>query len=556
VVKRSRFRNHEIAPEEIFLDAENRADFDQDRFEGRLERPLSRSSFVLTASGLGLLLLVLLGGAWNLQVRQGTALAAQSAKNSLESTTLFAQRGTIVDDTGAVLAENQESMDGSVRRVYTIPALGQILGYVSYPKKDSSGNYYDTEEKGVTGLEAAFNTSLAGANGQLLAETDALGRVQSQGTIVPAKSGQTLHLSVDADLESRFAKAIGDIADAKGFVGGAGVIMDVKTGEIKAIVSYPSYDPNVMSNGAPAATIAGYSTSARRPFLDRVISGLYAPGSIVKPLEAAGALTDGIITPDTTIYDGGSISVPNKYDPTHPSIFIGWKPQGLGLLDVEHAIAWSSDIFFYSVGGGFGPIKGLGINRLDYWYQQFGLGAPTGIDLSGEASGLLPSPAWKESALGEPWYLGDTYHTAIGQYSMQVTPIQMVRATAAVANGGALLTPTLLAGQKPVSVQVAASAAALATARAGMRIGVTSALSEAINLPYVSVAAKTGTAQVGAQNQYDNAWVEGFWPYDNPQYAFVVVLERGPVGVGEEGVNVMQEFFQLLDGENSAYLPR
>jgi penicillin-binding protein 2 len=271
-------------------------------------------------------------------------------------------------------------------------------------------------------------------------------------------------------------------------------------------------------------------------------------------LEAAGALTDGIITPSTTIYDGGSISVPNKYDPAHPSIFIGWKPQGLGLLNVEDAIAWSSDIFFYSVSGGFGAIQGLGIDRLDYWYQEWGLGKPTGIDLPGEATGLIPSPAWKQATEDAPWYLGDTYHTGIGQYSMQVTPIQMLRATAAVANGGELLTPTLLAGQKPLATQVPVTADSLATVRAGMREGVTTALSKPLDLPYVSAAAKTGTAQVGASNQYDNAWVEGFWPYANPHYAFVVVLERGPIGVGEEGVNVMQEFFSSLNDEQSPYL--
>lgn len=553
-MRRTRRRIHEIAPDEIFLDAELVGDFDHDRFEGRLEQPLARSSFTTIGAGLGILFLILVFGAWNLQVRQGTAYAAESAHNSLDATTIFAERGTIVDDTGATLAENQQDASGVVRRVYPIPAMGQILGYVSYPKKDSSGNYYDTVEKGVAGLEAQFNSTLAGRNGQLLAETDALGKVQSQGTINPAVDGSTLHLSVDASLEKALAKAIGDISDQQHFVGGAGVIMDVRTGEIKAIVSYPSYDPNVMSNGAPAATIAGYNTSSQRPFLDRAVSGLYAPGSIVKPLISAGALTDGIITPDTTIYDGGSISVPNKYDPAHPSIFIGWKPQGLGLLDVEHAIAWSSDIFFYSVGGGFGSQKGLGIDRLDYWYEQFGLGKATGVDLPGEASGLLPTPAWKQATFDEPWYLGDTYHTAIGQYSMQVTPMQMVRATAAIANGGQLLTPTLLAGQKPVATQVAATAASLATARAGMRIGVTEALSKPLDVPYVSVAAKTGTAQVGAQNQYDNAWVEGFWPYENPQYAFVVVLERGPSGVGEEGVNAMQDFFETLHAEDSPFL--
>ncbi len=198
--------------------------------------------------------------------------------------------------------------------------------------------------------------------------------------------------------------------------------------------------------------------------------------------------------------------------------------------------------------------KGLGIDRLDYWYQQFGLGSPTGIDLSGEASGLIPTPAWKKAVFNEPWYTGDTYFTAIGQYSVQVTPIQMARATAAVANGGKLFTPTLLADETSSYTNVPVSSSALAMVRAGMRQGVTSALANAINLPYVSVAAKTGTAQTGVHNQYDNSWAEGFFPYDNPQYAFAVVLERGPPGSGEQAVNAMQELFNSLHAQNSPYV--
>jgi penicillin-binding protein 2 len=154
----------------------------------------------------------------------------------------------------------------------------------------------------------------------------------------------------------------------------------------------------------------------------------------------------------------------------------------------------------------------------------------------------------------EPWYLGDTYFTAIGQYSVQVTPIQMARAIAAVANGGKLYTPTLLADKPSSFVTVPVNSASLTTVRAGMRQGVTSALAGAINLPYVSVAAKTGTAQTGVHNQYDNSWVVGFFPYEHPKYAFTVVLERGPQGTGEQAVNVMQEFFNSLYLQNSTYV--
>lgn len=551
-MKWRRHRDQEIAPDEIFLDASNKLDFDRARFEGRLEKPLSQGVFVSLTSALVILFLIIIVRAWNLEISNGATFASVSAHNSLESTTLFAPRGVITDIFGVVLAENVEKPDGSMGRNYPFPSLGQIIGYVSHPKKDSSGVYYDTNQTGLVGLEAEYDSLLAGKNGKLLTETDALGRVRSAGTIIPVEAGQTLRLSIDANLENLFARVIADTVNIQHFIAGAGVIMDVNTGAVRAIVSYPSYDPNIMSNGSPSETIAAYNTNPGHPFLDHAVQGVYTPGSIVKPLIASGALTDGIITPNTVIDDPGFISLPDPYHPGKTFRYTGWK--ALGAVDVRRAIAWSSDVFFYTVGGGFGNQKGLGIDRLVYWYQQFGIGSPTGIDLSGESNGLIPTPEWKEATFDEPWYLGDTYFTAIGQYSVQVTPIQMARAIASVANGGKLFTPTLLADATPSYTTVPVNGSALAVVREGMRQSVTGALAKEIDFPYVSVAAKTGTAQTGEYNQYDNSWVVGFFPYDHPQYAFAVVLERGPSGTGEQAVNVMRDLFSSLHAENSRYV--
>jgi penicillin-binding protein 2 len=549
--RKRRRLDSEIAPDEIFLDASNAPDFNRERFEGRLEKPLPASSFFLLTIGLVILFLILVVRSWNIEITNGVDYAAESAHNSLEVATIFAPRGIITDVNGVVLAENVQKSDGSVERHYTMPSLSQIIGYVSYPKKDSNGVYYDTSETGVSSLEAEYDALLTGKNGQMLTETDAVGKIRSEGTVAPAEEGKTLSLSIDANLQNLFASAIGDTASSKGFIAGAGVIMDVQTGAVRSLVSYPTYDSNVMASGGPGSAIEAYNTNPGHPFLDHAVQGVYAPGSIVKTLVASGALTDGIITPNTTIEDPGFLSLPDPYHPGKAFIYKGWKV--LGTVDVRKAIAWSSDVFFYEVGGGFQSQKGLGIDRLDYWYRQFGLGSTTAIDLPGEASGLIPTPAWKESVFKEPWYLGDTYFTAIGQYSVQVTPVQMVRAIAAVANGGKLFTPTLIKGQTPSYTNVPVDPSALEVVREGMRQGVTSALSQAINLPYVSVAAKTGTAQTGTHNQYDNSWVVGFFPYDHPQYAFAVVLERGPQGMGEEAVNVMQQLFDSLHAENSLY---
>lgn len=547
-----RRRDPEIAPDEIFLDASNASAFDRARFEGRLETPLPRATFALLSGTLALFFFILVVRTGDLQLVNGKAFAEQSAHNSLEARILFAPRGVITDSSGAALAENIQLPDGTIGRRYPVPSLGQIIGYVSYPKKDAQGVYYDTEETGLAGLEKIYNDLLSGKNGQLLTETDALGRVRSEGIIVPAQEGRTIVLSLDANLERLFARAIVETANRTGFIAGAGVIMDVNTGEVRAIVSHPSYDPNVMVDGGPASVIATYATNPGRSFLDHAVQGVYAPGSIVKPFVASGALTDGTITPSTTINDPGFLSLPDPYHPGKSFIYKGWK--ALGPMDVRSAIAWSSDIFFYSVGGGFGAQKGLGIDRLGYWYQQFGLGMKTGIDLPNEAKGLIPTPAWKRATFDEPWYLGDTYFTAIGQYSVQVTPIQMVRAIAAVANGGKLFTPTLRAVKVPTYHTVPVDAAALAVVREGMRETVTSALAQALNLPYLRVAAKTGTAQTGVRNQYDNSWVVGFFPYDIPRYAFAVVLERGPTGTGSQAVNVMRQLLDSLYAQNSHYV--
>ncbi len=565
--KIARRRDPEIAPDEIFLDSSNVPAFDRARFEGRLEKPLSHRMFFYLATVLALLFFVLTARAWSLQVTDGESFASLSDNNSLSVTTLFSSRGVITDFQGVILAENVEQPDdspddgqGVTRRNYPVPSLGQVIGYVSYPKKDAKGIYYDTTEKGVAGIEAAYDSLLAGKNGVILTEKDAFGKVRSGGTVVAAESGKALRLSIDARIQELFARAIAQTVQSKGFIAGSGIIMLVDTGAVRAMVSYPSYDPNVIANDSSPEIIAAYAADPGRPFLNHAVSGVYAPGSIVKPFVAAGALTDGIITPTTIINDPGFISLPDPYNPGKKFIFRSWKE--LGAMDVRGALAWSSSVFFYEISGGFGSQKGLGIDRLEYWYRQFGLGSPTGIDLHGEADGLIPTPAWKKATYDEPWYLGDTYFTAIGQYSMQVTPIQMVRAVAALASGGKLFTPSLVEGFTPTLsadttpsyTTVSASAEALAVAREGMRQAVTSAIAGALNLPYVSVAAKTGTAETGTHNQYVNSWVEGFFPYENPRYAFVVVLERGPVGTGGQATQAMREFFSSLYAENSPYL--
>ncbi len=521
------YRGHELAPDEIFLDSSNLSGFDQDQLEGKLEKPISRSTFTGIGIALVLIFTTLVAQAANLQMLQGSKFAEQSERNRLRPEVLFAERGAIVDRNGTALVFNEAGEDGFVRRRYEAPGFAHLLGYVSYPKRDSSGNFYDTEIKGLSGVEDAMNAELSGKNGTLLVEEDALGKIQSSGTVSPAEKGKTVTLSIDARAQRAFARSIQELADRIPFMGGSAILMDVNTGEVHALVSYPEYDPNVLSSGGPSATIAAYQTDSRQVYLDRAVSGLYTPGSIVKPMEAAGALTDGNVTPEQGIVSTGSISIPNPYDPSRPSIFKDWKAHGW--VDARRAIAVSSDVYFYAIGGGFGDIKGLGIERLKYWYDTFGFTSPTGIELAGEGTGFVPTPAWKEEKYGEPWRLGDTYNTAIGQYAMQVTPLAAARAVAAVANGGKLVRPTLVKDAPLQGKSIPVDQAALQVAREGMRMGTTEGTSIGLNaLSFVKVAGKTGTAQLGVNNEFYNSWAVGYFPYDNPKYVYVVVMERGP----------------------------
>ncbi len=547
MIGRGRRKNidRELAPDEIFLDSSNLPDFDSGRLEGRLERPVSRTAFIGLSAGVGLLFLVLIVQAVNLELVKGTAYAAQSEKNRLRPEVIFAERGAITDRYGTPLAWNEAGEDGYPERKYMTPGFGHVLGYVSYPEKDKAGNYYETEIEGMAGIERAFDETLAGKNGTLLVEEDARGKVESQGSIVAAKNGDTLALAIDARAQEAFAAAIKELADKIPFKGGAGVLMDVNTGEVRALVSYPEYDPNVLSSGKDRNAIVAYNKDAREPYLDRPVSGLYTPGSIVKPMIAAGVYNDGIISPDKIIVSTGSISLPNPYDPSHPSIFKDWK--ALGAMNMRSAVAYSSDVYFYTVTGGFAGQKGLGIDRLDYWYKAFGFTAKTGIEIQNENTGFIPTPAWKEKTYGEPWRIGDTYHTGIGQYAMQITPLEAVRAVAAVANGGKLVKPTLIKDAPVQGESIAVNPEGLQIVREGMRMGVTEGTSVGLHaLSYVNAAGKTGTAQLGVHNEYYNSWAVGFFPYENPKYAYAVVMERGPAGNATGGIYVMSQVFSKL----------
>ncbi len=544
----------EIAPDEVFLDSKNLPNFDVNQFEGRIEKPISVFSVVLFTSACVFLFLIILTKAWSLQVSNGETYFQKSENNRLQHDTIFAERGSILDRFGNKLVWNStEKKDGLFAyRSYTeLPGFSHIVGYVKYPQKDKNGNFFQTDIEGVQGIEKIFNKTLAGDNGLKITEMNALGKVESESVIRPAKNGENLELSLDSRLQSKMYETINDLSNRIGFLGGAGGIMDIQTGEVLAMVSVPEYDSGVMSLATNRTKIQEFNKNPRLPFLDRFVTGLYTPGSIVKPFVGLAALTEDIIDSGTNIISRGSISVPNPYDPTKKTVFNDWKAHGA--VDMRRAIAVSSDVYFYVIGGGFEGQQGLGIERLAKYMDIFGFGVKNNDEFFGGPAGVVPTPEWKLKAFdGDPWRIGDTYFTSIGQYGFQVTPLQALRATASLANGHGLLDPTIF--KQPTSTdaflhpfKTPFSEKNLDVARGGMRDAVTEGNASGLNVPYVKVAAKTGTAEIGVGKKYVNSWVVGFFPADHPRYAFTVMMERGPHDNTIGGVFVMRTMLDWMN---------
>ena len=577
---RKRANGREIALDEIFLDSSNLPHLDGAQFEGRVERPIS----TVALAGIGVVFtiaaLVFMGRAYDLQVLNGSAYADISRENRLSRSVVFAPRGVIYDKHGTPLAWNEapealvatSTASTTVASTYSFPVrqyrnigLSHVLGFVSYPRQDASGEWWREEYEGVSGAEHIFDSTLHGENGSLLIETDARGAVQREHIVVPPVEGRDITLTIDASVQEKLHMILSTHAEQYGFRGGSGIIMDVKNGDLLALTSFPGYDNTAFAAG-DSTVISAANENPRSPLLNRAASGLYAPGSIVKPIFASAALAEGIIDPEKQILSTGQLVVPNPYNPDQPSIFRDWKAHGW--VDMRKAIAVSSDQYFYAIGGGVPDQAGLGIERIDDYARAFGLGRLTGIPFATEAEGVIPTPEWKEKVFdGDPWRLGDTYITAIGQFGFQITPLQAIRFVAAIANGGTLIEPRLTVSSlfldswgddSPYGESVGVSDEHLQIVREGMREAVHSDAADrtarALDLGGIEIAGKTGTAEVGERNQFMNSWVVGFWPASDPHYAFAVVLERAPAGTLSGASPAMQPFFNWLIAEKPEYI--
>jgi penicillin-binding protein 2 len=523
---------NEVAPDEIFLDAKNIPKFNTQQFEGRIEKPIPKNTITLIG---GFFVIVLALYAWKagaLSLIHGEEFLKESRDNSLAHEPIFAERGIIYDRTGERLAWNAPARTDEPfsRREYKTPGFSHLLGYVSYPAKDNQGFYWQSEFLGKAAVEKLANDELSGTNGTRLIERDVHGEVYNTNLIAPPIPGKNIKLTIDARVQSEFFSRLKSVAEAGGYSGGAAAVMDISNGELIALTSYPEYDSSILSEGNDTDAIKRYFTDSRSVFINRAISGLYAPGSIVKPFMATAALSEGVVTPETKILSNSQIVIPNPFTPSQPSIFRDYHPNN-GWLDVRNALRVSSNIYFFNVIGGYQNQKGIGMTKAAEYLHKFGIAEKTGIDLDGEKVGNIPTPEWKAKVFPkEPWRIGDSYNSAIGQYSFQVTPIEMLRAVAAIANNGTLVTPHIREESSAPTTPLPIPNTYLPVIREGMRLVATSGTAATMgNLPF-EVAVKTGTAEVQVAGKYNrvNSWMIGFFPYEAPKYAFVVMLERGP----------------------------
>ncbi|MDX1606921.1 MAG: penicillin-binding protein 2, partial [Candidatus Competibacterales bacterium] len=324
------------------------------------------------------------------------------------------------------------SIRADLTRHYPLGSLtAHVVGYVGRIdendlKRIDAGQYAGTNHIGKTGVERAREDRLHGRVGHQRVEINAQGRVLRVLDSTPPEPGRNLYLGLDVDLQRAARLALGDYS-------GAAVALDPRNGEVLALVSVPDYPPNPFVNGIDFATYRTLNTSPERPLFNRAIMGVYPPGSTIKPMMALVGLAAGVVDRHSTVYCPGYFELPGR-----SRRFRDWRRGGHGRVAMTESIAESCDVYYYELA------LELGIDRMHALLGQFGFGAPTGIDLVGERSGLLPSTEWKQRVHDQPWYAGETVIAGIGQGYMLVTPLQLAHATATVAMQGQRIRPRLL----------------------------------------------------------------------------------------------------------------
>ena len=424
---------------------------------------------------------------------------------------------------------------GLVRSVVNKQSLAHVLGYMGYSESsdvNKSSNFISGNQIGISGIEKTYHDQLSGKVGTRIEEKDVSGkfvRVLSENN---AESGKDLKLSIDLDLQNFLIPF---------FEGqkGALVALEPKSGLIKALISSPSYDPNIFNSSSSLAEIQSIFNDDEGPLFNRATMGNYPPASTIKPILGLAALDEGIVDWNTIIQDDGEFYVEGD-----PRPYRGWKEDGHGKVDLEKAIVESSDVYFYSTA------YDLTIKRLEPFLNKFGFGAKTNIDAE-ESNGLVPNEKWKLGYIGEFWFKGDSINLGIGQGYMLSTPIQISQAIAVIANRGEIIKPRLVEeiDESPTELE---SLGKIKLKDETNWKKIEKSMIEVINSPngtannikdsrYV-IAGKTGTAQIKSyedqeyedirENPFfrDHALFVGYAPIPNPELLILVIIENGESG--------------------------
>lgn len=516
-----------------------------------------------------------------------------------------------------ILRERQMDLPGvsveavPVRDYTTGDLTAAVIGYLGpIPEAfaeefEELGFRPDRDKIGYVGIEGQYQTELAGQNGlRVVVEDVAHQHLYEVGEVRQPVPGNSLRLTLDTRLQAAAATALSNrIEFLNRFAGevrapiGVVIAMNPQTGEILAMVTLPTYENNRMARFIPADYYNQLIADERgKPLINHAVSGEFPPGSTFKMATAIGILNEGVVTPQETIFDPGIITIANRYYPNDPGRareFVCWKRDGHGAVDFLRGVAFSCNIYFYSVGGGFpGEVAGdgLGVDRIGWYARALGYGEPLGIDLPAEEDGLIPDPDWKRINLGESWSTGDTYNATTGQGFVLATPLQVLTSIATLANGGRVMQPHLVSqildgegnvvgefgprvlwdisdGQitspsdwvvEPWVIRLAQQAMHLVTTE-GTAFGYG-------DLEDISSAGKTGTGEfcdelARTRNQCipgnwpTHAWYVGYAPFENPEIAVVAFVYNGGEGAITSAPvvkQVLEAYFALKAIDTSA----
>jgi len=423
--------------------------------------------------------------------------------------------------------------------------ISHLIGYTGKIKSEelkTAPEFYTISDYiGRDGLEKSYEEILRKNPGKLKVERDAQGNIISKETIQLPESGKSLVLWLDSELQKKIQEELEKEIKIVGAKGGVAVALDPKTGGVLALISYPNIDNNLFSKRISQEEWKEIEEDPLKPLFNRAIAGTYLTGSTIKPLIASAALEEKIISPEKKINAQGKILVQDQWNPEKIWEYKDWAVHGW--TDMRKAIAQSVNVYFYTIGGGYGDQKGLGPTKIKEYLEKFGWNQKTGIDLPGEAEGFIPDKEWKKKTFpNDPgWWDGDTYNLSIGQGFLQITPLEVAASFVSIANGGKLLQPQVVKEIidskknpieeikpkvirenfiKPENLQIV---------REGMRQAVTGensprASATLLNSLPVSAAAKTGTAELG--KEFYNNWVTVFAPYEDPQIVLTVMIEK------------------------------